>query len=161
MLYLTGLVDLVIPLRDVARIDKVHAQPAIAIIMKSSDHSIDTKSESVERLPIGNAVGSEFVFVEMYDREYVLDKFKHVLARVRSMGQAADQAADALANTLHIHPSTAGWTICDPLMTIFQASTNPILSVLPPTITETSKRWAVQDARFVSFLNHYFQPFWL
>ena len=117
---------MVIPLRDVARIDKVHQQPAIAIIMKSSDHceAGTSSSGSMERLPIGNAVGSEFVFVEMHDREYVLDKFKHILARVRSQEQAADQAADAMANSLHLDDKRPEpeWAICDPLMTIFQAS---------------------------------------
>ena len=32
------------------------------------------------------AVGSEFVFVELHDRDYVLEKFEHILAKVRTNG---------------------------------------------------------------------------
>ena len=82
-------------MEDIARVDKVHAQPAIAIVMRGgkrrrqranavSDEGAGgggggDEGETVTK----EAVGQEFVFVEMLDREYVLEKFATLLATVK------------------------------------------------------------------------------
>ena len=106
-----GLVNLIIPLKDVYRVDKVHTQPAIALIMKSSPYC--KESGGLTTAPVGKQVGDEFVFVELPDREYIMDKFNFLLSNIK------DRAEEAAESVSSVDSSSTDWVMAEPLMNTF------------------------------------------
>ena len=84
--HVSGLVNLVIPLRSVARVEKTLSPPkgnaddqAIAIKMRSADSSVTSGKFS----SVSQNLGGEFVFVQLPDRDFVVERLAELLANTK------------------------------------------------------------------------------
>ena len=84
--HVSGLVNLVIPLRSVSRVEKTLSPPggssddqAIAIKMRKTEN--DTKTCKFSR--VSQCLGEEFVFVQLPDRDFVVERLAELLANTK------------------------------------------------------------------------------
>jgi len=84
--HVSGLVNLVIPLRSVSRVEKTLSPPggssddqAIAIKMRKTEN--DTKTSKFSR--VSQCLGEEFVFVQLPDRDFVVERLAELLANTK------------------------------------------------------------------------------
>lgn len=137
--HVSGLVNLVIPLSSVARVEKTLSPPkgnaddqAIAIIMRNT-----AKLEKTSRFKSSiTSLGGEFIFVQLPDRDFVVQRIAELLANTKDPNQkkAPQRSKDSecvgdsselqtldtqLNPASNCEDSTPEWQPCEALMTIF------------------------------------------
>ena len=133
--HVTELVNLVIPLRDVAQVEKTLSPPkgnaddqAIAIIMRGS-----RKYDRISKLPRNNnIVTSEFVFVQLPDRDFVVERLAELLANTkepdihtqpkigpRGNNCEGDDSDENICDKVAEEANERKSEFCEPLMKIF------------------------------------------
>ena len=137
--HVSGLVNLVIPLSSVAHVEKTLSPPngtaddqAIAIKMRNTDSS-EKKSRFYSVVPL---LGGEFVFVQLPDRDFVVERLSELLANTKqpkrhissetmdkNQGNEIASSEDTKLNcdtTKDVaKDSSTSWQTCEPLMTIY------------------------------------------
>ena len=139
--HVSGLVNLVIPLRSVARVEKTLSPPkgnandqAIAIKMRNANSSVTSDKFS----NVSQILGGEFVFVQLPDRDFVVERLAELLANTKepkhhsiTKGPAKKEingknspnsneksSKDSTFDDTNIDP-LIDWKPCEALMTIF------------------------------------------
>ena len=143
--HVTGLVNLVMPLHAVARVEKTISPPkssgddqAIAIIMRST-----AKSANPSRFTSGSqGVGNEFVFVQIPDRDFVVERLAELLANTKEpvnhnrtqheqkevkdidteSPPALKESERTSEDSEAFNDDGSSWKLCEPLMKIFLES---------------------------------------
>lgn len=117
--HVPGLVSVIIPFRDVARVDKTDACP--------NGNTIDQAITFVMRSATGSS--KEFIFAQLPDRNFVLEKIVELLASTKetvavtpggSSGSTSTSSYDLLSDLSATGESTATFTVSEPLMRIFK-----------------------------------------
>ena len=105
--HVSGLVNLVIPLRSVSRVEKTLSPPggssddqAIAVKMRKVDNPV--KSSKFSR--VSQCLGEEFVFVQLPDRDFVVERLAELLANTKEpkshiLSKVSQKSTNNLAET--------------------------------------------------------------
>ena len=107
--HVPGLVLLVIPLRDVSKVENAESCP--------NGNTIDQALKFTMRNQYVGAVGKEFIFANVHDQKFVIEKIAELLAGTR-------EPQDAMICASGDHGATANecenFELCPPLMNTFK-----------------------------------------
>ena len=139
--HVSGLVNLVIPLRSVSRVEKTMSPPggssdeqAIAIKMRKKEN--DKKTSKFSR--VSQCLGEEFVFVQLPDRDFVVERLAELLANTKEPKshktskvlsknevsahktcEVSDDSSKDIDATTEDEKSLSSWEPCEALMHTF------------------------------------------